>query len=117
TVEPGASEVLTQGWTCKPRSTAFFASKPAPSMTEGFDVLVQLVIAAMTTEPWSREYSPCASWRRTAVGGATACSTPTAVGLPPSPSQRCTCGRGFAGPPGFRMSCSASENDCLACAR
>jgi hypothetical protein len=34
-----------------PRSTAFFASRPAPSISEGFDVFVQLVIAAITTEP------------------------------------------------------------------
>ncbi len=26
---------------------------PAPTITEGFEVLVQLVIAAMTTWPWS----------------------------------------------------------------
>jgi hypothetical protein len=30
---------------------AFLASKPAPSITEGFDVLVQLVMAEITTEP------------------------------------------------------------------
>ena len=34
-----------------PSSTAFLANRPAPSMTEGLLVLVQLVIAAMTTEP------------------------------------------------------------------
>jgi hypothetical protein len=34
-----------------PFSTAFFASSPAPSMTLGFEVFVQLVIAAMTTSP------------------------------------------------------------------
>jgi len=37
--------------TCSPRSQAFFATRPAPSMTLGFDVLVQLVIAAITTLP------------------------------------------------------------------
>ena len=36
-----------------PRSTAFFASSPAPSISEGFDVFVQLVIAAITTEPFA----------------------------------------------------------------
>ncbi len=51
TVEPGASEVLTQGLTSRPRSTAFLASSPAPIITEGFEVFVQLVIAAMTTRP------------------------------------------------------------------
>src|SRR5687767_8708265 len=54
TVEPGASEVLTHGWRLRPRSTAFLATRPAASMTEGFEVLVQLVIAAITTWPWSR---------------------------------------------------------------
>ncbi len=51
TFEPGASEVLTQGLVVMPRSTAFFATSPAATMTDGFEVLVQLVIAAMTTEP------------------------------------------------------------------
>jgi hypothetical protein len=37
--------------TCKPSSQAFFATRPAPSMTLGFDVFVQLVIAEMTTLP------------------------------------------------------------------
>ena len=54
TVEPGASEVFTQGLTSRPRSTAFLASRPAPIITDGFDVFVQLVIAAITTRPWSR---------------------------------------------------------------
>jgi hypothetical protein len=34
-----------------PFATAFRANRPAPSITEGFDVFVQLVIAAITTEP------------------------------------------------------------------
>jgi hypothetical protein len=37
-----------------PRSTAFLASRPAPTITCGFDVFVQEVIAAMTTLPCSR---------------------------------------------------------------
>src|SRR5215831_10543375 len=52
TLDPGARLVFTQGLAFNPRSTAFFASKPAASMTDGFDVLVQLVMAAMTTEPF-----------------------------------------------------------------
>ena len=36
-----------------PRSTAFLASSPAPIITEGLDVLVHEVMAAMTTCPWS----------------------------------------------------------------
>ena len=54
TVEPGASEVFTQGLLCSPRSSALRASSPAPIITDGFEVLVQLVIAAITTRPWSR---------------------------------------------------------------
>jgi len=34
----GRRLVLTHGFTCKPRSTAFFASSPAPSMSEGRSV-------------------------------------------------------------------------------
>ena len=37
--------------TVRPRSTAFFASSPAASSTLGFDVLVQEVIAAISTSP------------------------------------------------------------------
>ena len=36
-------------------STAFFASRPAATITDGFDVFVQLVIAAITTEPCVQE--------------------------------------------------------------
>ena len=52
TFEPGARLALTQGLVVRPCSTAFLASSPAATITEGFDVLVQLVIAAITTEPW-----------------------------------------------------------------
>jgi hypothetical protein len=51
TLEPGASEVLTQGLAASPRSTAFLASRPAASITDGLEVLVQLVMAAITTCP------------------------------------------------------------------
>src|SRR5438105_14301143 len=46
--------VFPQGLMCTPRSTAFFASKPAPIINEGFEVFVQLVMAAMTTAPLER---------------------------------------------------------------
>jgi hypothetical protein len=69
TVDPGASEVLTQGLDSKPRSTAFLASRPAPIITEGFDVFVQLVIAAITTRPWSSSTSSPSS-RVTDTGSA-----------------------------------------------
>src|SRR5207244_11541378 len=51
TREPGASDVLMCGLTARPRSTAFFASSPAASRTPGFEVLVQEVIAAISTSP------------------------------------------------------------------
>ena len=54
TREPGASEVLTHGLRVRPFSTAFLASSAAAIMTEGLEVLVQEVMAAMTTAPWSR---------------------------------------------------------------
>src|SRR5579864_6288672 len=53
TLDPGASVVFTQGLRFRPFSTAFLASRAAQTMTEGLDVFVQDVIAAMTTEPWS----------------------------------------------------------------
>ena len=50
-----ASDVLMQ-WVrpdvVRPFSTALRASRPAPIRTLGLDVLVQEVIAAMTTSPW-----------------------------------------------------------------
>ena len=51
TRDPGASDVFTAGSTCIPRSTAFFASSPAPSITLGLEVFVQLVIDAISTLP------------------------------------------------------------------
>jgi hypothetical protein len=51
TTDPGASDVLTAGLTESPRSTAFFASRPAVSITPGFDVLVHEVMAAIRTSP------------------------------------------------------------------
>ena len=53
TFEPGASDDFTQGFRFSPRSTAFFASSPAAIITDGFDVFVHDVIAAITTEPCS----------------------------------------------------------------
>src|SRR4026208_1708085 len=49
TRDPGARLVLTHGFTLRPRLTALRATRPAPIMTLGFDVLVQLVIAAQPT--------------------------------------------------------------------
>jgi hypothetical protein len=51
TFEPGARLDFTHGLRVSPRSTAFFASRPAPTITAGFEVFVHEVIAAMTTAP------------------------------------------------------------------
>src|SRR5665213_3016255 len=59
TLEPGARLVFTQGLEVRPRSTAFFATRPAAISTDGFEVLVQLVMAAMTTLPsWMVALTP-----------------------------------------------------------
>ena len=55
TREPGASEHFTFGFTVRPFSTAFLATRPAATITEGFEVFVQEVIAAITTEAWLSE--------------------------------------------------------------
>ncbi len=49
TFEPGARVVLTQGLLDRPFSTAFLASSAAPIITNGLEVFVQDVIAAITT--------------------------------------------------------------------
>src|SRR5882724_10728738 len=54
TFDPGARELLTQASVERPFSTAFLASRPAATSTDGFDVFVQLVMAAMTTLPCRR---------------------------------------------------------------
>ena len=51
TRDPGASDVFTQGRGRSPRCTARRATSPAATMPAGFDVFVQLVIAAMTMSP------------------------------------------------------------------
>ena len=45
----GQADVFTQGLAVRPFSTAFRASRPAATITDGLDVLVQEVMAAMTT--------------------------------------------------------------------
>ncbi len=46
----------------RPRSTAFFARSAAATITDGLDVFVHDVIAAMTTAPWSSTHDvPSAS--------------------------------------------------------
>ena len=53
---------MTQGLVSIPRSTAFFASSPAAIISDGLDVFVQLVIAAIATDPSpSSAPLPCAT--------------------------------------------------------
>src|SRR5688572_28269323 len=52
---------LTHGFAVRPRSAAFFARSPAAIRTDGFDVLVQLVIAAITTLPSATSLSGATS--------------------------------------------------------
>ena len=96
TREPGARLLLTQGLVSSPRSTAFLARRPAPIMTDGLEVLVQLVIAAMTTAPSCRVMSQPSSTPFT-TGGASGSSlssgwsapcSPMVTLAPPSPTQR-----------------------------
>ncbi len=51
TLEPGARDVLTYPGTRKPLRTALRAKSAAPNNTDGLDVLVQEVIAAITMLP------------------------------------------------------------------
>jgi hypothetical protein len=53
TCEPEAKLVFTQGFTLRPSSLALFANSAAATNTDGSEVLVQQVIAAMTTAPLS----------------------------------------------------------------
>ena len=86
TFEPGASEVFTHGLTVRPRSTAFLASRPAPIITDGLEVFVHEVIAAITTWPWSSSVSvPSAS---VTCEGA---STRSATCAPPVPAPGSSC--------------------------
>ena len=49
--------VFTHGLLCRPFSTAFLASSAAPIITDGLEVLVHEVIAAIATAPWPRSNS------------------------------------------------------------
>jgi hypothetical protein len=51
TPDPGAKIVLINGATLNPLATAFYAISPAATNESGFEVFVQLVIAATTTLP------------------------------------------------------------------
>src|ERR1700760_2901407 len=84
TLDPGASVVLTQGLLVRPFSTAFLASRAAPTMTDGFEVLVQEVMAAMTTEPWSMVTSVPSA--RVTLVGVECNGRPASAGSPGSSS-------------------------------
>lgn len=51
TLEPGERDVLITGETFNPLAIAFLARTAEANITLAFDVFVQLVIAAITTEP------------------------------------------------------------------
>ena len=86
TLEPGARLDFTHGLRSRPRSTAFFASSPAAIITDGLDVFVQLVIAAITTEPCSSsKVSPSISTSTLAGCGASATAT-AGISICPVPS-------------------------------
>ncbi|MNV32559.1 hypothetical protein D3C71_1239000 [compost metagenome] len=58
-LEPGASELFTQGLRARPARLALRASRPAAMTLRGLLVLVQLVIAAMITAPSGIRPSAC----------------------------------------------------------
>ena len=78
---------MTCGATLSPFSTAFFASSPAPIITEGFEVLVQLVMAAMTAEPCFRYISSPSTVTvmepEGSASGSSLSGSPPEVGSPP----------------------------------
>jgi hypothetical protein len=85
TFDPGARLLFTHGLRVKPFSTAFLARRPAAISTLGLEVLVQLVIAVMTTAPWSSAST---------IGSATA--TAVAVAAPFAFAGCCMVGRAVA---------------------
>src|SRR3989304_10438887 len=90
TFDPGAKLVLTQGLVRNPRSTAFFARSPAPIMTAGLEVFVQLVMAAITTAPSAsrNDWPPCGNGAPPARAAPPPPLFGPASARPPSPTQR-----------------------------
>src|SRR4029079_18479496 len=78
---PGAIDVFTHGLTVRPLSTAFLASRAAPSITDGFEVLVHEVIEEITTAPWSSS-KEAPSARVTVTGRLARPSAPSAAENP-----------------------------------
>src|SRR3546814_14935465 len=88
TCDPGASDDLTQGLRVRPSARAFRATRPAAISTDGLEVLVQLVIAVMTTSPWPRsKLSPVTATRLPAF--APFLSPFASSALTPSSEERC----------------------------
>src|SRR6185436_15149523 len=91
--DPGDNDVLTQGLVFSPFATALRARSPAASITLGFDVLVQEVMAAMTTSPVPTAKSELA----TATLGELVFESPDAIDCSnpflTSPSRTRSCGR------------------------
>src|SRR5690349_3014722 len=108
TLDPGASVVFTHGLVVSPRSTAFLASRAAPIITCGLEVLVQEVIAAMTTCPWSTSVSvPSSIVTGVGFDGRPPAEPDTAVcGLPASPLP---CANGLTGSDAGNDSAEASS--------
>ena len=128
--EPGASEVLTVGFTRRPRATAFRARRPAPTITVGLEVFVQEVIAAIATDPvLTTTRSPPTSigtprYERSSVGDAPATTgSAGGAGCGRSESAEAKAGASDAGndwaeasstaeAPGTAASASAASPDC-----
>lgn len=88
TWDPGASDVFTHGLRVRPFSTAFLASSAAPTITYGLDVLVQDVIAATATCPWSiSNVVPSSRVTGTRLCGRLAPFVRCSRGLSPSPPR------------------------------
>src|SRR5690606_38506273 len=83
---PGASEDFTHGFRSRPRLSALRATRPAPTITSGFDVLVQDVMAAITTEPLSSsKVSPSYATGTPRLRSSTAAGAALAAAALPSP--------------------------------
>src|ERR1700691_1084749 len=95
---PGASEVLTQGFAVRPLAAALRASRPAAISTLGLDVLVQEVIAAITTSPWPRSKFRPSTGKRFFKSPATLYSAAKAVAKPLPTNSSDTLPSGRLGP-------------------
>src|ERR671917_676422 len=96
TLDPGASVVLTHGLRFRPRSTALRATRAAPIITCGLEVLVHEVIAAITTAPWSTSY------RVPPSSTGTGCEA-----RPPAPAAALTTSRGWSAGSSPPLACVA----------